>query len=135
MDVTTFIWLYLISVPIFFAVDMLWLGWLARDFYQRQIGTLLGNVKWSAAIGFYLLYLVGVVFFAVYPAVLSESIAQAALLGGLFGFFTYATYDMTNLATLRGWTVKVTVVDILWGAVLGASVATGTAYVWLQLFA
>lgn len=133
MELTTALLLYAISVPIFFIIDMIWLGWLARDFYQTHIGQLLGPVRWGAAIGFYLVYLVGVIFFAVYPGFTAESVTTAALYGGLFGFFTYATYDMTNLATVAGWSVRVTVVDIIWGTILGASVAGATVLVALQL--
>ncbi len=128
MDLQTFVLLYLLSVPVFFAVDMIWLGYLARDLYQREIGYLLGNVRWGAAIGFYLIYLIGVTYFAAYPAFAEESVWQALWLGGLFGFFTYATYDMTNLATVKGWPVKIVVIDIIWGTVLGASVAGGTVF-------
>ena len=126
MDLQTFLLLYALSVPVFFAVDMVWLGYLARDLYQREIGYLLGNVRWGAAIGFYLIYLIGVTYFAAYPAYVEESVSQALWLGGLFGFFTYATYDMTNLATVKGWPVKIVIVDVIWGTVLGASVASGT---------
>ncbi len=128
MDFQIFLLLYLLSVPVFFAVDMVWLGYLARDLYQREIGYLLGNVRWGAAIGFYLIYLIGVTYFAAYPAYVEESVGRALWLGGLFGFFTYATYDMTNLATVKGWPVKIVIIDIIWGTVLGALVAGGTVY-------
>lgn len=128
-----FLYLYAISLPIFFIVDMIWLGWLGRGIYQHYIGHLLGNVQWGAAIGFYLVYLVGVTYFASYPAYLQGSVLTAAGLGALFGFFTYATYDMTNLATLDGWPWQIVVVDVIWGSVLGASVAAGTVAIagWL----
>ncbi len=131
MDFGQFIILYLLSAPIFFAIDMVWLGVVARNFYQRHLGYLLGPVNWPAAIGFYLIYLVGVTLFASYPGAMAESAMLALGLGAAFGFFTYATYDMTNWATVRDWPAKVVVVDILWGTVLGASVAGATTYLYL----
>ena len=130
MSISTFFTLYLISVPVFFLVDMLWLGVIAREFYQARIGHLM-EINWSAAIIFYLIFLIGVTIFAMYPAVMSGGgWQQAALYGALFGFFTYATYDLTNLATLRGWPLDMAIVDIVWGTTLGAVVAGLT--VWLH---
>ena len=125
-----FFTVYLISVPIFFLIDMLWLGVIARNFYRSQLGHMLGDVKWTVAIIFYLTYLVGLTYFAIVPAIEQGSVGTAALLGALFGFFTYATYDLTNLSTLKGWPVLVSLVDIAWGTVLGASVACGTYLVY-----
>ena len=76
------------------------------------------DVNWSAAIAFYLIYIAGILFFAVRPAVLNSSWAQAAVLGALYGFFTYATYDLTNMATIKDWPLVMVVVDILWGVCL-----------------
>lgn len=125
MNIQTFFILYAISVPLFFIIDMLWLGVVAKDFYRTRLGTLMGDINWTAAIIFYLIFLVGLTFFATYPALLKQSLLSAAILGGLFGFFTYATYDLTNLATLRDWPVSVSLVDMVWGTVLGAAVAAG----------
>ncbi len=98
---------------------------MAKAFYQEDLAQFLSpNVNWSAALLFYLLYIAGILIFAVVPALEKESLGRAALLGGLFGFFTYATYDLTNLATLEDWPLKVVVVDIAWGMVLCAVVAT-----------
>lgn len=133
MSFSTFFALYFISVPIFFLIDMLWLGVIARDFYQNRLGHLLGEVNWIAAITFYLVFLVGLTIFAIYPAAIEGKIMTAVIYGALFGFFTYATYDLTNLATLKDWPLSVVFVDIAWGTVLGASVAGLTTYVY-QLF-
>jgi uncharacterized membrane protein len=117
--------LYLLTIPVFFLLDMMWLGLVARGFYKRHLGFILSDtVNWTAAVLFYLMYIVGIVFFAVLPALEKGSFARAACLGGLFGFFTYATYDLTNLATLRDWPLKVAVVDILWGVILCCAVAS-----------
>ncbi len=123
MNIGLFLQLYAYSVPVFFLIDMVWLGVVAKDFYQAKIGFLLGPVNWTAAILFYLLFLVGLTFFATYPGVQASSIKMAAVYGGLFGFFTYLTYDLTNLATLKNWPLSVVIVDIIWGVVLGALVA------------
>jgi len=119
--------LYLIALPVFFAIDMVWLGVVAKGFYRQQIGSLMRSpVNWVAAIVFYLLFILGLVVFVVAPAMDHESWMRALLYGALFGLIAYATYDLTNLATLRDWPLLVTVVDLVWGAVLAASVSVIT---------
>lgn len=119
--------LYLLTVPIFFAIDIVWLGVVAKSFYQRQLAHLLSSqVNWTAAIVFYLIYIAGILFFAVRPAMQQNSLWQAVMLGALFGFFTYATYDLTNLATLKDWPIVVVIVDIFWGMCLCAGVAASS---------
>jgi uncharacterized membrane protein len=126
MHVTSVITLYLIALPIFAMFDLLWLGLIARGFYQSQLGHLLGPLNWYAALIFYAVFLGGLVYFALMPALLHESFARVLVVGALYGFFTYATYDLTNQATLKSWPVVVTVVDIVWGTMLGAVVAALT---------
>lgn len=134
MNIQTFLTLYAVSVPVFFAIDMVWLGLVASKFYTSRLGHLMGDINWPAAIIFYLVFLVGLTLFATYPAVVKDSVQYALIWGALFGFFTYATYDLTNLATLRDWPLSVTIVDMVWGTVLGASVAalTVVVYGWFQ---
>jgi uncharacterized membrane protein len=116
--------LYFLTIPIFFLIDMIWLGYIAKGFYHQNLSFILSDkVNWVAAIFFYLIYIIGILFFAVVPAIEKDSMTRAIIWGGLFGFFTYATYDLTNLALIKGWPLKVVVVDILWGIVLCASVA------------
>jgi uncharacterized membrane protein len=111
--------LYLLTVPVFFILDILWLGVIAKGFYRRQLGFILSpQVNWAAAVIFYLMYIAGILFFAVRPAVSNNSWGQAAALGALFGLFTYATYDLTNLATIKNWPLIIVVIDILWGVCL-----------------
>ena len=118
---------YLLSLIVFLAVDMLWLGVAAKDFYRNNLGHLLRpDVNWAAALIFYLLYVAGTLIFATMPALEKQSLRQAVLQGALFGFFAYATYDLTNLATLKDWPLNVVLVDILWGAVLTAIVAAAS---------
>lgn len=116
--------LFAITLPVFFAIDMLWLGVVAKNFYRAQIGSLLKtDVNWSAAILFYLVFIAGIVFFVLAPALEKTSWRHALFAGAAFGFITYATYDLTNLATMKDWPVLVTVVDLAWGTVLSASVS------------
>jgi uncharacterized membrane protein len=120
-----FLKLYMIALPVFFAIDMVWLGFVARNFYRQQIGFLMKtDINWAAAVLFYLLFIAGLVLFVIAPAMERGSWAHAMLFGALFGLITYATYDLTNLATLKDWPLMVTVVDLIWGAVLAASVST-----------
>jgi uncharacterized membrane protein len=127
--------LYLLTVPVFLAIDMVWLGWLARDFYKENLGYILSpEVNWGAAIVFYLLFIVGTLYFAVAPALAQGSIWRAVLNGALFGLFAYTTYELTNLATLPNWPMKVVLIDTAWGVTLSASVATFSYLIgrWLQ---
>ena len=125
MTTIFFMKLYLLTVPVFFAIDMLWLGYASRGFYKDNIGHLMSpTVNWPAAFLFYFVFIAGILVFAVAPALKEGSLGKATLWGGLFGLFTYATYDLTNLATLRDWPLKVVVVDVLWGVILCSAVAT-----------
>lgn len=122
-----FIKLYGIALPIFFALDLVWIGVVAKNFYRNQIGFLMrSDVNWAAAILFYLLFIVGLVVFVIAPAVEKGSWMHALLFGALFGIVTYATYDLTNLALTKDWPLLVTIVDLAWGAVLAASISTLT---------
>jgi len=119
-----FIQTYVVSLVTFLILDFAWLGLIARGFYRQQLGHLLSpDVRWSAAVVFYLIFVAGVVVFAVLPAVERGSLVRALLLGGFFGLVAYAAYDLTNLATLRGFPMLVAVVDMAWGTVLTAAVA------------
>jgi uncharacterized membrane protein len=119
--------LYAIAFPVFFAIDMVWLVLIARNFYKNQIGFLMKpEVNWPAAIIFYLLFLVGLVVFVIEPAVAKKEWLQALGKGALFGLITYATYDLTNMATLKDWPFTVVWVDMIWGTVLAASVSVIT---------
>jgi uncharacterized membrane protein len=122
--------LYLVTLAIFFAVDMVWLGVVAKNFYRRHLGHLMGpKVVWPAAILFYLLFIAGLVVFAVRPAVLAGAPVKGLLLGAFLGLIAYATYDLTNQATIRDWPLVVTAVDLVWGTALGGVVS------WLSVVA
>jgi len=119
-----FIKLFLIALPVFFIIDMVWLVLVAKKFYQEQIGFLMKpDINWLAAIIFYLLFIAGLVIFVISPAVEKHSWVHALIFGALFGLITYATYDLTNLATLKDWPLLVTVVDLIWGSVLASSIS------------
>lgn len=125
-----FIKLYLIALPVFLIIDMVWLVLVARNFYQKQIGFLMRtDVNWIAAIIFYLLFISGLVVFVLTPAAGKHSWSHALIYGALFGLITYATYDLTNLATLKDWPLAVTIADLLWGTVLAASVSVVTYFI------
>ncbi len=119
-----FLQAYAASLVAFLLLDFAWLGLIARGFYRQQLGHLLSpDVRWIPAIIFYLLFVAAVIVFAVAPAVERGSLGRALLLGGFFGIVAYATYDLTNLATMKGFPTLVAVVDITWGCLLTAAVA------------
>jgi len=131
----TYLVAYLATAAVFLAVDYLWLGIVAHRFYMNQLGDLVRqpiNVPMAAA--FYAVYAVGIVIFAVAPALAADAWRSALWRGALFGFFAYATYDLTNLATLKNWPVTLSVVDILWGTFLTGAAALAGFVVTRRLF-
>lgn len=119
--------LFIIALPVFFIIDMIWLVLVAKKFYQEQLGFLMKpDINWLAAIVFYLLFITGLVVFVITPAMEKHSWTHALFFGALFGLVTYATYDLTNLATVKDWPVLVTIVDLIWGTVLAASISVVT---------
>ena len=129
--------LYGITLMVFFLIDMIWLGVVAKGFYRKHLGAFLSpKVQWGAALLFYLLYIVGLLVFVVRPALLRGAPLQALLFGALFGLICYATYDLSNMATLKDWPLVVTVVDLVWGSVLGGAISllsTVIGRAWLKL--
>jgi uncharacterized membrane protein len=110
---------------VFLGLDALWLGVVAKSFYADSLGGLMADRPNFAVAGlFYALYILGIVIFVAGPALDSGSCSRAAIRGALFGLFAYATYDLTNLATLRGWPVGLTLVDLAWGMAVTAISAT-----------
>jgi len=128
-----FIKLFAISFVIFFIIDLIWLGIIAKNLYRQYIGNLLRtDVNWVAAIVFYLLFIAGLVLFVLIPGVDKQSLTHVMIYGALFGFMTYATYDLTNLATLKDWPIQITIIDLAWGTFLGFSTST-ISYLLFQL--
>ncbi len=125
-----FIKLFTIALPVFLAIDLIWLGLVAKNFYRQQIGALMkSDINWTAAIIFYFIFIAGLVVFVIAPAVEKGSWTHTLFFGALFGLVTYATYDLTNLALAKDWPLLVTLVDLVWGAVLAASVSTITYFI------
>lgn len=119
--------LYIVSIVVFFAIDILWLGFISKNLYATHLGHLMApKVNWVAAIVFYALFMAGLVFFVIEPALAKQSLRYALLAGAFFGLICYATYDLTNLATLKDWPLNITLIDLAWGTVLNSAVAAIT---------
>ncbi len=129
MSIPKVILLYFLTAVVFFAIDFTWLGYIAKDFYQEYLGHMLGEVNKKAAALFYTIYIGGIMIFAIMPAIEKKSLSYAMVFGSLFGFYTYATYDLTNLATLIDWPLRIVVVDVIWGTFLCGTVSVFGYYV------
>lgn len=128
-----FLKVYLTALSLFLILDGVWLGFLAKSFYAKQIGFLFKtNINWIAALLFYVLFIFALLIFVINPAIEKNSIIHAILLGALFGFITYATYDLTNLATLKDWPIAVTIVDLIWGSFVTAVVSSVTFLIFIK---
>ena len=126
--------LYVLSVAVFFAIDLVWLGIISKNFYNKYLGHLLrSKVNWAPAIIFYLLFIIGILVFAVIPGLEAGSWAQTALMSALFGLFCYITYDLSNLATLKDWPVIVTLVDIIWGTTISTIIGVISYFIGLAI--
>lgn len=125
---------YILTALAFAIIDFVWLGIIMKDSYRAGIGHLMAPAfNIPAAIVFYLLYTLGIFFFAIYPSYLKESLGTAAMVGAFFGLIAYATYDLSNLATLKSWPLSLTLIDMAWGFVLSGSVSA-IGYYCLRLF-
>jgi|SRR6185312_8990717 len=126
---------YFIALLSFFALDMVWLGLISKNYYKQKLGFILSdNPNWAAAIVFYLVYIGGILFFAVNPS-LKEARWQTAILNGaLLGALCYATYDLTNMATIAKWPIEIVIIDIIWGMVLTGSVSVITYLLTEKIF-
>ena len=130
------VFLYLLTAIAFFAIDTLWIGGIAKDFYKNKIGFIMGRPNWLAAGIFYSIYIAGILYFAVFPHLKSGSWQNFLITGGLLGGLCYATYDLTNMATLKNWPWSMVWIDIVWGIFLTGctAVASGLmAQKWLGL--
>lgn len=111
---------FFITLVVFLGVDMIWLGVVARKLYSEKLGYIMtSGPKWWAAILFYLVFVIGLQFFVLYPALEKQQLFYALFTGMFFGLVTYATYDLTNLATLKDWPLIITIIDLIWGTALG----------------
>jgi uncharacterized membrane protein len=126
--------MFILTFIVFFVIDLLWLGIFAKKMYDKYLGYLFADkFNFIAAIIFYVLFIIGLVYFAVAPAVAAESLSTGMLNGAIYGFMCYATYDLTNLATVKNWPLKITIIDLIWGTSVG-TVSTILGYLLFSLF-
>lgn len=116
---------YFITFLVFIVIDLVWLGFIAKNLYRKHLGYLMvENVNWIAAIIFYMIFIAGILFFVINPSIEKDNIRYAILAGAFFGFITYSTYDLTNLATVKDWPIRIVIIDIIWGTILATSTST-----------
>lgn len=121
---------YFIALVVFFLIDIFWLVIVAKNVYQQELGYIMSDrPNWIAAVLFYLIFITGIVFFVINPSLEKGSWTYALLVGMFFGFITYSTYDLTNLATVKDWPLKITIIDLIWGTSLGGLVSTITFFI------
>jgi uncharacterized membrane protein len=115
---------YGIALVVFMVIDLIWLGFIAKDLYSKYLGYLMADkVNWVSAVVFYLIFIGGILYFVLYPSFLDKNIINLIIRAALFGFITYATYDLTNLATIKDWPIQITIIDLIWGTTLSTSVS------------
>jgi uncharacterized membrane protein len=126
---------FVLTMLVFFAIDLVWLGLVAKNFYARNMGEMLApKVKWAAALIFYAIYIAGILAFVVFPAIEQESLARAAYMGAFLGLLCYATYDLTSYALIKNFPLNVVIVDLVWGTVLTTAVSSASFFIfrWLN---
>lgn len=125
---------YISTFVIFMGIDMIWLGVISKKLYAEKLGYLMATkVNWMAAVLFYLIFIVGLLFFVILPAIEKSSWGYALMAGAFFGLVTYGTYDLTNLATIKDWPILITVIDLIWGSFVSGSTAL-LSYLLIQKF-
>ncbi|MDD3452716.1 MAG: DUF2177 family protein [Bacilli bacterium] len=123
--------MYFIALIVFVLIDGIWLLFISKNLYQKELGYLLSsNPNIIAAIIFYLLFLVGLIYFVINPGIKEDDIIKIVISGAFFGLITYATYDLTNLATIKNWPLKITIIDLIWGTTLSSVVSVLTYYIY-----
>ena len=119
-----YLFLFIITAAIFFALDMLWIGLIARNFYREKLSFIFtGEVRWIPIVIFYSIYIAGILYFVLIPGFAQHDWKMVLLNGALLGLLCYATYDLTNMGTIKQWPLVVTVVDIIWGSFVTAAVS------------
>jgi uncharacterized membrane protein len=126
--------IYFIALSIFLFIDAIWLGLVAKNFYQKQIGPLMKDINWVSAFLVYALFILGLVVLVLLPGIKTKTMLEIVMLGGLLGLVCYGVYDLTNLATLKNWTLTVTIVDMAWGLVVGSLVSLFTYLIVVNFF-
>lgn len=128
--------LWIAAAVLFLAIDMVWLLWLGRSIYVTEIGEILRQPPNMAAAGaFYILYITGLMIMVIWPAFQAQSVLQGLMYGALLGLIAYGTYDLTNLAVMKGFTTKIAIIDMIWGTILTGSVSALTVLVGTRFLA
>ena len=113
-----------VTFVVFMGIDLIWLGFVAKNIYAKYLGYLMApKVNWLAALVFYVIFIIGILYFVIAPSLVDRDFTQLVIRAMLFGFMTYATYDLTNLATVRNWPITITIIDLIWGTTLSTSVS------------
>lgn len=134
MEILTFLKLYGIAIASLVGIDSIWLAKIAPALYKKNLGHLMAEKPNLIAAGlFYAIYIFGAVYFVIYPAFLDKSVSQALMRGALLGFVAYATFDLTGQAVFKNWPTKITVIDLIWGTVLTASVCALSVFLAIKL--
>jgi uncharacterized membrane protein len=121
---------YLLTMAVFFVIDLFWLGLIAKSIYRKYLGALMSDtVNWAAAVLFYLLFIAGIFVFVIYPSLEKQSAFRALLFGAFFGLISYATYDLTNYATMKGFPLNIVIIDLIWGTILTSIVSISGYYI------
>ncbi len=132
---TQYIIAYVAAAILFGILDALWLGRMVPAVYRPEIGELLmRGVRWGPALTFYFLYILGMIIFAIHPALSSGKWMTALVMGALFGFFCYMTWNLTNHSVMRIWSTKISIIDTLWGTFATGTAAAGAAWIVLRFF-
>jgi len=125
---------YFIAAVVFLALDLVWLGVVAQGLYEHFLGDLLADSPNAvAAFVFYAIFVAGLVYFVIAPAIEEESARTAVVRGAAFGFVTYATWDLTSLAVIEGFPLGIVPIDLAWGTFLAAAVSLATYHLWRRL--
>lgn len=129
-----FIRIYGVSLIVFLGIDMIWLGFIAKKLYAKYLGYIMAEkIVWIAAVIFYLIFIAGLVFFVISPALKGKGLSYALYAGAFLGLVTYATYDLTNLATIKNWPIIITILDLLWGMFI-SSATSGITFLIMKNF-
>jgi len=136
LELINYFWAFVISFVLFLALDFLWLGWVAKDLYGKQLKNKLKSpINWPVIGIFYTVFIAGLNYFVIIPALNQSSLAIAALSGLVYGFLIYAAFDLMSYATLKSSPKKIAIVDIVWGSVLSMSVAIVTYNLYIGILA
>lgn len=141
MELKEIIIMYPIALALFLVIDFIWLAFIAKDIYFKELKSIVLtkdgkniSARLKPAFVFYLLFIVGILFFVLNQAVEENSILIAIQNGSMFGLLTYGTYDLTNYSVLKDWSLKITVIDIVWGVVLSSIISLASFGVFQLLF-